>query len=219
MVRRVQAGATLLDLGCCFGQDLRKLAHDAGTSSRLIGCDIEAPFLDLGYDLFLDRGQLEAAFLPGNVFSQDFLAQYRGKVDIIYLGSFLHLFTEAQQRAVVAQIGRLLRPDKDCIVFGRQLGAEKGGPFRMDSIGWDLYRHDHSTIVDLFHSCDGDKSSNLKWRVSSSLGRYGSVNWDDDRRGWQGEDTKQMMFTAIRASAKNRSEDDGLMPYLGSSFL
>lgn len=157
--------------------------------------------------------------MPGDVFSQDFLAQYHGKVDIIYLGSFLHLFTEAQQREVVAQIGRLLRPDGECIVFGRQLGADKGGPFRMDSIGWDLYRHDPSTITDLFQASDVDKSSNFKWRVSSSLSRYGSVNWDDDRRGWQGKDTKQMMFTAMRTPVRDRSEADGLTPYLGSSFL
>ncbi|CAI7569224.1 unnamed protein product [Penicillium viridicatum] len=38
-----QMGQTLLDLGCCFGQDLRKLAFDAGLSSttNLIGADIE----------------------------------------------------------------------------------------------------------------------------------------------------------------------------------
>ncbi|KAK8112943.1 hypothetical protein PG984_013469 [Apiospora sp. TS-2023a] len=211
VVKRVQEGATFLDLGCCFGQDLRKLAFDAGpgTSTRnLIGTDLEPAFLQLGYELFADRDRLEAAFVPGDVFAEDFLGDYRGKVDIVYLGSFLHLFSEPQQRAVVRQLRRLLRPCAGSMVFGRNLGAGKGGPFRMESIGWDLYRHDPETIANLFQSsCDevdgsnssaGGNKSKVRWEVTSSLSRYSSANWDNDRRGWQGDETKQMMFTATR---------------------
>ncbi|KAI5919322.1 hypothetical protein F4810DRAFT_505617 [Camillea tinctor] len=192
VVRRVQGGATFLDLGCCFGQDIRKLAYDAGTSENLIGCDLEESFLQLGYELFVDSATLKSTFVPGNVFAEDFLEQYHGKIDIIYLASFLHLFTEGQQKTVIGQIKKLLRPQSGSMVFGRHLGAEKGGPFKMESIGWDLYRHDQQTISDLFQ-VSGDE-----WKVTSSLSRYGSANWNDDRRGWQGGETKQMMFTAVR---------------------
>ncbi|KAK7959768.1 Methyltransferase [Apiospora aurea] len=212
VVKRVQEGATLLDLGCCFGQDLRKLAYDAGPGAptrNLIGTDLEPAFLQLGYELFADRDRFEATFVPADVFAEDFLAEYRGKVDIVYLGSFLHLFSEPQQRVVVRQLRRLLRPRAGSMVFGRNLGAGKGGPFRMESIGWDLYRHDPNTIADLFQSsydeaetidpyANGGGEAKAQWEVTSSLGRYGSANWDDDRRGWQGDETKQMMFTAIR---------------------
>lgn len=201
MVKRVQGGATLLDLGCCFGQDIRKLAYDAGTSSNLIGSDLQEQFLNLGHELFVDRNRLEATFVPGDVFAEDFLSQYRGKVDIIYLGSFLHLFNELQQKAVLKQLRRLLRPQKGSMVFGRHLGAEKGGHFRMESIGWDLYRHDQQTIENLFQSgADGatGEGDSIEWQVTSSLSRYGSANWDDDRRSWQGDETKQMMFSAVR---------------------
>ncbi|KAK8063668.1 hypothetical protein PG996_008320 [Apiospora saccharicola] len=211
VVKRVQQGATLLDLGCCFGQDLRKLAYDAGpgTSTRnLIGTDLEPTFLQLGYELFGDRDRLEATFVPGDVFAEDFLADYRGKVDIVYLGSFLHLFSESRQQTVVKQLRQLLRPCAGSMVFGRNLGAGKGGPFHMESIGWGLYRHDPETIADLFQSsCDeeegpnssaGGNKSKVRWQVTSSLSRYGSASWDNDRRGWQGDETKQMMFTATR---------------------
>lgn len=210
-MKRVQDGATLLDIGCCFGQDLRKLAYDAGlgTSTRnLLGTDLEPALLQLSYELFRDRDRIEATFVPGDVFAEDFLVEYRGKVDIVYLGSFLHLFSERQQRVVIRQLRRLLRPCAGSIVFGRNLGSGKGGPFRMESIGWDLYRHDPQTIVDLFQSSheedgavDGEGGvgrPEIQWGVTSSLGRYESANWDDDRRGWQGDETKQMMFTATR---------------------
>lgn len=201
VVKRVQEGATLLDLGCCFGQDIRKLAYDAGTSSTLIGTDLEEAFLNLGYELFADRDRLEATFVPGDVFAEHFLEPYHGKIDIIYLGSFLHLFSEVQQKTVVRQLRKLLRPQAGSMVFGRHLGADKGGHFKMEKLGWDLYRHDTQTIADLFQSyeaTDSGPGGNAQWEVRSSLSRYGSANWDDSRRGWQGDETKQMMFTAVR---------------------
>lgn len=197
MIGRVRNGEVLLDLGCCFGQDLRKVASDAGVSANLIGCDIEESFMQLGYELFEDRNSLEATFIPGSVFEDDFLVQYHGKVDIVYMGSFLHLFNEAKQRIIVGHLQKLLRPRKGSMVFGRHLGAEKGGPFRMESLGWDLYRHDPETISNLFQQ-ERVADQEIEWKVTSSLSRYESANWDNSRRGWQGNDTKQMMFTAIR---------------------
>ncbi|KAK5996777.1 Asnovolin E/Chermesin D methyltransferase nvfJ [Cladobotryum mycophilum] len=197
IIQRVQGGETFLDLGCCFGQDIRKLAFDAGGSANLIGCDLEAPFLELGYELFGDRNRLKATFTPGDVFAVDFLPQYHGKVDIIYLGSFLHLFNEEQQKTIARQLKKLLRPRKGSVVFGRHLGADKGGSFKMESIGWDLYRHDPQTITALFQNSHGSDDVD-EWEVKSTLSRYESANWDDDRRGWQGDGTKQMMFIATK---------------------
>lgn len=198
VVERVRNGATFLDLGCCFGQDLRKLAFDSGCSRNLLGSDIEASFMQLGFDLFSDREHFQGTMIPGDVSSPDFLSDYHGKVDIVYLGSFLHLFNEAQQRVVIDRLNLLLSPRPGSMVFGRHLGAEVGGPFRMESIGWDLYRHSHETLENLFqqgsHAPEG-----AQWKVTSSLSRYESANWDESRRGWQGSDTKQMMFSAIRS--------------------
>lgn len=187
----------MLDLGCCFGQDLRKVAFDSGSSKNLLGSDIESSFIQLGFDLFLDREHFQGKIIPGDVFSPQFLSEYHGKIDIIYLGSFLHLFSEAKQRRVVDQLNLLLSPKSGSMVFGRHLGAEVGGPFRMESIGWDLYRHDPETLQNLFCS-GGNAPEGTQWKVTSSLTRYESTNWDESRRGWQGDGTKQMMFSAFR---------------------
>ncbi|KAN0112694.1 hypothetical protein V8E51_005645 [Hyaloscypha variabilis] len=50
ILERIKAGENFLDLGCCFGQDLRKLAADGAPSGHLYGSDLPS-FLHLfGYD-------------------------------------------------------------------------------------------------------------------------------------------------------------------------
>lgn len=177
VLSRLHAGETLLDLGCCFGQDLRKLAFDAGTSANLLGADIEGRFIELGYELFRDRRSLKAKFSTGSIFDEDFLIDRHGKVDMIYLGSFLHLFSRTQQRLIVAKLEKLLVPKPGALVFGRNSGAETGGEFRMESLGWNLYRHSNDTIKELW---EGGVEG--KWEIESGLSRYESAGWDNDRR-------------------------------------
>ncbi|KAI0399773.1 hypothetical protein F4802DRAFT_610610 [Xylaria palmicola] len=57
----------LLDVGCCVGQVLRKLAFDGVDSARLFGTDAEPRFLELGYDLFRDRGRFKGGFVAGDI--------------------------------------------------------------------------------------------------------------------------------------------------------
>jgi hypothetical protein len=87
---------------------------------------------------------------------------------------------------------KLLVPGSGALVFGRNLGADQGGEFHMESIGWDLYRHSNETIRAIWNSV-----GKRQWKIESSLARYESAAWDDSRRGWQGNETKQMTFTAI----------------------
>lgn len=187
ILNRIRAGQTLLDLGCCLGQDLRKLAFDAGTSSNLIGADIEASFLQLGYELFQDRASLQAHFVTGSIFDEDFLATRKGSIDIIYLGSFLHLFNLAKQRVIVSRLEELLVPRAGSVVFGRHIAALEGGPFFMESLGWDMFRHSEVTIRELWGA---------GWEVHSQLEEYESATQESGN--WQGDTTKQMTFWAIR---------------------
>ncbi|CAI7598061.1 unnamed protein product [Penicillium pancosmium] len=193
VLERVIAGETFLDLGCCFGQDIRKLVADGASSDNLLGADTEGRFADLGYDLFKDSGTLKARFYTQSIFDEVFLPEWHGKVDVIYLGSFLHLFDFEKQKIVVSQLTKLLRRKKGSLVFGRNLGADQGGAFRMNALGWDLYRHSEQTIRKLWAEApDGD------WAVSAELTRYQSEGWDDGRRSWQGDEIKQMYFSAVR---------------------
>ncbi|KAK0724656.1 hypothetical protein B0H67DRAFT_598167 [Lasiosphaeris hirsuta] len=194
VLARVSDGETFLDLGCCFGQDIRKLVQDGAPSDNIIGVDTEARFIDLGYELFDDRNKLKARFETGDVFAEDFLSKYRGKVDIIFLGSFLHLFTFDQQVAIVAQLEKLLRPVPGSLVFGRHMAIEeKGGTLRRNALGWDLYHHSSDTISLLW-----EKAPEGKYRVESALVPYASEGWDNGVNWQGGNDVRQQYFSAKR---------------------
>lgn len=104
--------ANLLDLGCCLAQDLRKLVHDGVPSTSLSGSELEAGFIDLGYDLFRDRDALQAKFSVNDFFdetTQNEVLQ-EGAFDYIYAASFFHLFGWEEQVQAFSRAVRLLKP-------------------------------------------------------------------------------------------------------------
>lgn len=190
---RVCNGETFLDLGCCFGQDIRKLVYDGASSENIIGVDTESRFIELGYELFRDHDKIQAKFCVGDVFADDFLSDWWGKVDIIFIGSFLHLFGFEQQTIIVKQLVKLLRNRNNSLVFGRHMAMEKGGTLRTNACGWSLYHHSAETIRQLW-----DTASEGEWEVSSKLVEYRSEGWDNGVK-WQGSDeVKQQYFSARR---------------------
>ena len=80
---------TILDLNCCFWQDLRQMVADGAPSEIIVGLDIEGPLIDVGYDLFLDRETLKSVLLVGDIFKpkQDWDGLL-GEIDIINASAF-----------------------------------------------------------------------------------------------------------------------------------
>ena len=52
--------AKFLDLGCCFGQDIRKLVYDGAPAPSLYGAELRREFVELGFDCFRDRDKIAA---------------------------------------------------------------------------------------------------------------------------------------------------------------
>ncbi|KAF1354047.1 hypothetical protein BDV97DRAFT_396832 [Delphinella strobiligena] len=46
VLSRVQSGESFLDVGCCFGQDIRKLVFDGAPSNKIYGSDLDHRFLE-----------------------------------------------------------------------------------------------------------------------------------------------------------------------------
>ncbi|PLB48514.1 hypothetical protein P170DRAFT_360968 [Aspergillus steynii IBT 23096] len=190
---RIRTGHRFLDLGCCVGQGIRKLVYDGAPAENLIGVDCEGRFVDLGYELFNDRGSLRTEFYVQDVFDENFLSHLRGQVDIIYLGLFLHLFSFDRQKVIMAQVMKLLRKRKGSLVYGRHVGGSEGGVLRNEAFGWDLYYHSPETIRELFEvGGDGE------WDVQVQLYACELRGWEKDVQGDGGGQDEQMAFVARR---------------------
>ena len=101
IVARLEAGASIIDVGCCFGQDLRHLAADGAPTDKMYASDIVPQLWDISYDLYRDVSHMKARFILADALdSVSPLHELRGKMDIILVNQVLHLFDwEGQVKA------------------------------------------------------------------------------------------------------------------------
>lgn len=64
---RLKAGDSLLDLGSCMGQDLRKLVYDGAPSQKLYASDVFPQYEGLSYELWRDKDSFPHHFLADDV--------------------------------------------------------------------------------------------------------------------------------------------------------
>ncbi|KAI0095548.1 hypothetical protein F4776DRAFT_583228 [Hypoxylon sp. NC0597] len=156
-----------LDLGTCFGQDLRKLAYDGALVHRLWASDIEPKFIDLGFKLFNDADKLpkDHFLCPGNLLSsspEDKLRILDDKVTILHVTAVFHLFSLDDQKTAADRCLRLLRKDTGgpVLVVGAQVGSTAPGPYERQNVSRDYshkYRHNERTWQELWKEvCDRD---------------------------------------------------------------
>ncbi|KAI9725801.1 MAG: hypothetical protein M1828_002430 [Chrysothrix sp. TS-e1954] len=116
-------------------KDIRKLVTDGAPSNNLYGTDLNAPFFDLGYDLFRDRSTLQAHLFASDIFKYDPnstsgthpLAPLTDTVSIIHASSFFHLFDRPDQVQLACLCVALLIKQPGSLVFGRQTGNYNPG--------------------------------------------------------------------------------------------
>jgi SAM-dependent methyltransferase len=153
-------GPVFLDLGCCLGQDMRKLLLDVSPSlpppeglvKRVFGADLMKDFIEMGWELFRDEKVLGSGqfITPADVFDTkegNALSRLDGKVSILHAGAFFHLFDLDGQKRVARRCLRLLSRDglegkgKKALAFGEQVGnLNPSHVVRRD--GRMRYRHD-----------------------------------------------------------------------------
>jgi hypothetical protein len=113
-------GATVIDFGCCLGQDVRQLVYDGVPLDRIRGYDLDPFFIERGYELFRDGEQMreKKIFASGDIFDDQFLDTVE-PADYLYAGSFIHLFDAETQRDVCRRLTCLAKR----AIAGRQMGA------------------------------------------------------------------------------------------------
>ncbi|KAL1965928.1 hypothetical protein VTN77DRAFT_5061 [Rasamsonia byssochlamydoides] len=193
VLQRVKNGETFLDLGCCFGQELRQLAFDGAPSENLYGSDLRLDFISLGYDLFLDKDKFKAHFIAADIFddNSDLVKQLTGKVDIIYTGAFFHLFDLEQQLQIARRVVTLLRDKPGVLILGRQVGNVVPGHYPRRSGDGLRYRHDAASWTKLWEQVG--EETGTKWKVDASLLEASA------ERGWKWHDeNSRLLRFAVR---------------------
>ncbi|KAI9847328.1 MAG: hypothetical protein M1838_000937 [Thelocarpon superellum] len=170
VLERVKAGQSLLDIGCCVGQDIRKLIFDGAPAEHLYGSDLAPAFFDVGFDLFRDRDRLPNTFRAADVFDpESSLKGLQGELDIIHIASVLHLFDWDGQIKLVRRLVQLLRSQKGSLVLGRQAGNVEPGLFASRSApNTSIFRHDPSTFEQMWKQVGLETGTS--WHVEATLG-------------------------------------------------
>jgi SAM-dependent methyltransferase len=197
ILEKVKSGEKLLDLGCCFGQDLRSLAADGAPTENLYGSDLEQRFLDLGYEMFRDKEKFKGTFYAADVFdaNSQLRKDLKGKMGVIHCGSFLHLFNWSQQVEVVEAICDMLKDTPGTMVAGRQTGSMESGEYRTRLSDRTRFRHNKESFEKLWKEV-GEKKGH-QFKVETRWGGWGEVhgkpgekqqmrhNWDNpDKSRW-----------------------------------
>jgi SAM-dependent methyltransferase len=194
VLNRLKDGGSFLDIGCCFAQDIRKLVHDGAPSGNLWGAELQAEFIELGFDLFNDRDSLVAHFLTADIFdSESPLKQLTNSIDVIHVGLFLHLFDWDGQKKACETIVGLLKAEKGVLVLGQQVGSLVPGQVPRSS-GSQMYKHDATTFAKLWKEVG--EATGTEWEVRAALDA--GLGIGQQKRRWDDPDTRRLTFEVER---------------------
>ncbi|CAF1464358.1 unnamed protein product [Adineta ricciae] len=154
--------ATVIDFGCCLGQDVRQLVSDGVSLDQIRGFDIDPFFIQQGYELFCDEKQMKEkqVFRSGDIFDEQFLETIQ-PADYVHVGSFIHLFDLEKQKEVCRRLTRLCK----CAILGRQVGSTVPGEYSRRGVcdGSKMMRHSPESFAQMWNEVtDG------VWQVESA---------------------------------------------------
>ena len=166
-----------LDLGCCLGQDVRKLLFDLGAIAdgaargNVYGADLKPEFIDVGYEMFLDGAKLPRTqfVAPADVFDEsegNALSVLDGKVGVLNCSAVFHLFGLEKQKLVARRCLRLLRreglngEDKKVLILGCQTANVNAGEYSRAN-GTVRVRHNEESWRKMWEEVIAEE----EWRV------------------------------------------------------
>jgi len=201
LLSAIKAGAYTLDIGCCVGQDLRRFVADGADSANLAGTDLQADFLDLGYELFLDRHTWKGTMVAADLFDEDDakLGVFEGKCDVVLAQSVFHLFQVEKQRVLARRVLGFLRDKKGVMVMGRQGSFVTAREFSLGD--QRLFWHDDASWRRLWDETGreirDEKGNEMKFDVQTWMVKDESWFWEGCKvPNW--EEGRVLYFTIKR---------------------
>jgi len=198
---KTQPDSRFLDIGCCLGQDLRKLVYDGAPPERVAGAELNGAFIELGYELFKDKESLagKTPIVSANILQDPSspsspLLSLVGTFSTVQLGMLLHLFTWEQQAVAFRHTLALLRGQPGDRIFGQATGHLDGTPTA--SVGARAtFKHNSASFTKLV--AEFGRATGTSWRiVTADLDNGLSVF--DGKRTWDDSRTRRLVFEIER---------------------
>lgn len=194
ILKRLKGGASFLDLGCCLAQEVRKLVYDGAPSENLWGAELKGDFFELGYELFKDRDSLKAHFLEADIFDeQGPLQQLEGKMDVVQIGLFLHLFDLKGQIKACERIVALMKPEKGGLIVGQQLASLVAGPLGSES-GSEMFKHTMESFEKLWKEVG--RRTGSEWYVAAKMDF--DLGLSSKQQTWYDAGLRRIVFEVTR---------------------
>ncbi|KAG6332952.1 hypothetical protein ID866_6137 [Astraeus odoratus] len=198
-----RGGALLMEVGCCFGLDMRRVVVDGFPVKQIIASDLRAELWELGHVLCRSTPEsFPVTFLAGDVFDPEFLSPLRsetdhkapldlpgistlnalkGRVHAIYAKSIFHLFNEEQQYQLAHALGSLLSHESGSVIFGSHVGDEHKGLITHKAVAGkeSTFSHSPSSWKELWSESlptdPLDENAQGKEKLEHPVFRYGEV--------------------------------------------
>jgi len=188
-----------MDIGCCLGQDIRKLIFDGAPISQVTGVELNQGFIDLGYELFRDKDMLNHRMVAANVMEsvdsiESPLCPFVGKQSVVQLGMILHLFTWEEQLVVFEHAIQLLKPDETgTLIIGQASGNLDGIPIG-EAWSHKAFKHNVESFEKLVREVE--EKTGTQWKVAASLDTGLSIY--DGKRTWDDPKGRRLLFEMER---------------------
>ncbi|KAI0932443.1 hypothetical protein AcV5_004332 [Taiwanofungus camphoratus] len=193
-------GAIFLDIGCCFGNDVRKVIADGFPMEGVMASDLRAGFWQCGHQMFNTTPEtFPVPFLPGDAFDTEFLKPVppfysspenpvptlsslttlnplHGHISAIHGSMFFHLFDEARQLQLAKSLAGLLSPEPGSMILGAHIGGHEKTVIDMlvgaDKVSLKMFVHSPESWVEMW---DGQVFKKGTVKVDASLREGGKV--------------------------------------------
>jgi len=166
-----------LDLGCCFGSDLRRLLVDGARIENIVGVEQFEEFIDYGCELYNDKEKLKSRMFVGNFLQDDFVVKLQDKikipVDVVHAGSILHLLYETEVNKLINTIYTLLKLNG--YIFGQTVADTHPHLASVDHNPNGIrYLHSPTSLKDLLASV-GFVDIIVNWKQNPEGDKWGTL--------------------------------------------
>ena len=183
----------ILDMGHCYGQNLRLLASNQVPTDKMYATDVNNELWELGFELFKDTEKMHATFIHADIFDRDSgLGRWDRCMDIVLACQFLYLFDWEGQMVAMKRIVRLSRPG--CLVVGYQRGQVQAQECERP---WGtMHLHDMESFRSIWEQVG--KETGTRWTLNASMVDLRNWGMEAEDTAWMPAGHRGINFVAMR---------------------